>query len=379
MCATASPRLMTLGSMFGLFSSCALLCFSKTYGALLLARAIHGLASASLQVATMRHIHDTFNAQNVDEPMSKVMSAMASGMLLGPLIGGIASEMLGVSSVFLCGAVGFSLLGGLLSLALDDAPCSSAAPPFLHLLEVDWVCVLSLGIAVVASVISSLQPMLPPHATSIYQVSATWIGGMMSLFMAGYAVASPLASHAFSGMDKLTLSLRGFVGLAVALVLLMLKWGMYTFMVLVALLGFLAGVAVAPAVPLLFEASNAGQATSFWQIYSMFDAAYALGIAVGPFFAGFAANRTIHTMAHEPLVYQLGITDVVVVLYAIALAVARHRLSSLDRGTLGTGEYGAVAGDDIDDTLVVQPHYHQAGAGISAAPGSAHTSTYHEI
>ena len=68
----------------------------------------------------MRYIHDSYESESVDGPMSKVMSSMAIGMLLGPLVGGLLAQVFGVASVFLCGAVSFTLLTMALSLSLEE-------------------------------------------------------------------------------------------------------------------------------------------------------------------------------------------------------------------------------------------------------------------
>ena len=100
------PRQMILASALGLLASCCTLSYYYTsYLGLAVGRAVHGLSSASLQTASMRFVHDSFEAESVEGPMSRVMSAMAIGMLAGPLLGGLAAQILGVESVFLCGAV----------------------------------------------------------------------------------------------------------------------------------------------------------------------------------------------------------------------------------------------------------------------------------
>ena len=94
------PRWMILTSALGLFASCAVMSYYYTsYRGLVLGRAIHGVASASLQTAAMRYVHDSFEPTSLEAPMGKIMSSMASGMLAGPLLGGIAAQVWAVTTL----------------------------------------------------------------------------------------------------------------------------------------------------------------------------------------------------------------------------------------------------------------------------------------
>merc|ERR1712100_951281 len=168
--------------------------------------------------------------------------------------------------------------------------------------------------------------------------------------MAVYAFSSPLLLYVPPSTSRLEVMLAAFICLGGAILLMMSRWDETVFVFIIAVVGGLAGLAIAPVVPLMYEEANASHlqastdhvsstdtltggdisgenSISFWQIYSIFDAAYAVGISIGPFFAGFAASGHVGGKGGGLAKWSqqcLGVF-LVVICYSLLLAYGRHR------------------------------------------------------
>ena len=155
----------------------------------------------------------------------------------------------------------------------------------------------------------------------------------------------------------------GFLALSIAL--LMLQSGEWCFVCFVALVGGSAGLCIAPVVPLMHDVANSqgkgSEATTFWQVVSVFDVAYALGISLGPFFAGIAASGHYYTGAGTGGIgkwaQQCVGVDLCVVIFGAVLFIARRKLESLGPEVLLSPIYA-----QLSPTCIALTRTHHAGA-----------------
>jgi len=126
----------------------------------------------------------------------------------------------------------------------------------------------------------------------------------------------------------------------------------------------------------MYEESNrlTPGVTSFWQIYSVFDVAYALGVSIGPFFAGLAASGHVATHAGEHAgqskwAHQCMGVMFAVLTFSILLAFARRNLpepGSPEPSRIGGYNPVKTKDSEISDYTVADNGAYQSSLGDSA-------------
>jgi len=340
-------------AMLGLsISSIGFLVAEEGWAILVLSRLLQGLSSAFLQVGVARQLQDT--AETGDREMGRVMLATVVGMMSGPVVGGVLHHYGTEVAVWLTLLVSFVMFGLAMVVSTDHGTpefiAAAAAgranrhKPVKSFCSV-WVVVLLTGVAIVSSVISAMLPVIPPYLRFTFDVSTSKCGLIMSLFLGCYAFQGTVLGSILEKVAPLTVMTGGFVAVAVAIAVVMLPWGVFGTVGVLCVLGSLVGVALSPVMPLLFEAANMHTSASFWQVYSLFDLAFAAGVAFGPLYG---AALTDQALDHEqkPLAFQLVMSLVMVLGYVIALLIVQKTVGPIKEimptrmdGSFESGEY----------------------------------------
>jgi MFS family permease len=97
---TASRRFPLLLGLIALAGSTLMLCFGKVIGLLVAGRLLQGVSAAMVWTVGLALLVDTVGQDSVGEIMGYVSIAMAMGILVAPILGGIVYDRAGYYSVF---------------------------------------------------------------------------------------------------------------------------------------------------------------------------------------------------------------------------------------------------------------------------------------
>ncbi len=110
--------------------------YSTTVNSLIVVRFFHGIASAMLMPVIQAYIGDITPPGREGITMGLFNMSMFLGLSLGPLLGGIIKDHVGLQASFLCMGI-LALIGFCLSFRLLP-PASSERPPGIHSSPISW-------------------------------------------------------------------------------------------------------------------------------------------------------------------------------------------------------------------------------------------------
>jgi multidrug resistance protein len=287
-CDRLGARGLLQGGLLGLLVATLLCAFTDRFAMLLAARLCQGVASAALWTAGLALIADAFPAAARGRAMGTALAGMSAATLLGPPLGGILFDGGGYRLPFLLGA---ALVLAVLALAcwLPIAARAGPQPAPAGLLGRDRRFLLTAGVVVVGStVLSLLEPTLPLYLGTRFGASPATIGLLFGAATLAYGICSPLAgmfADRWGGRAALTI---GLVATAVVLPLVCGPGSLPGEIAVLVLLGIACAFLLAPTLPELADAADRCGHVPYGSAYSLFSAAYAVGMLLGPVLGGLA-------------------------------------------------------------------------------------------
>ena len=272
-----------LWGLVGLGATTVLFAFSSSYGLLLLARVLQGLAAAATWTSGLALLAERFPSERRGQAMATAFAAANVGVLLGPPVSGFLTEVLGPRSPFLLVA----------ALALADAAARflvlrEAEPPagprvgLGGLLANAPVRTLAGAMALGAALWAVLESTLPLHLDGALGMTASGIGLLFALAALAHTLTSPLMGRLSDRVGRRKVLLAGFV-LATLLVplhaFLPTAAGVAFAM---AALGVTTSFVLSPVSPGLADAVEAMGSRSFGSVFSLVNVAYSAGMMGGP-------------------------------------------------------------------------------------------------
>jgi DHA1 family solute carrier family 18 vesicular amine transporter 1/2 len=280
-------RTPMVAGLLGLMAATLLFAFAGSYGELLVARALQGLAAAATWTAGLALVADLYPATGRGRAMGLALLGVTAGTLLGPPLGGLLYEWGGARLPFLAAALlaGLDGLARVLFLA-EPPPARSVGPSWRALLGDPAVRGAAGAVAIGAGAWALLEPTLPLHLERRHGLSPAAIGFVFGAATLVYGLASPVVGALSDRRGRRPAMAGGLAALAVTLPLVGLP-GPAVVPVAAALLVSVAyGFAVTPALPELGDAVDRLGGGAYGAAYAVFNVAYALGMMAGPVVGG---------------------------------------------------------------------------------------------
>jgi multidrug resistance protein len=276
---------LIIGS-FGVALATVVFAYADSYGVLFGARLLQGVSAAAVWTAGIALIADVLPRDRHGSAMGMAMAATSMGLIVGPPLGGLLTQQFGHGAPFLVTAA-VAVVNGLVQLILVPATGTRQPRPshLRRLLGHPPAFATIAAVAVGAGALSFLEPTLPLDLADRLGQGVGAIGlafGAATLVHSGTSVGTGYVTYrlpygVFAG--------AGLVVMGAILPILVVAGSLLGVIVVLCL--FAAGLTfvLVPALPelgRLVDRLDAG----YGGAYAMFNAAYAVGMLVGPVAGG---------------------------------------------------------------------------------------------
>lgn len=287
----AGARRPMLVGLFGLAAATVLFAAVERPGLLLLARAFQGAAAGVTWTASLALIAATHTPEERGKAMGLALSAVGTGVLAGPPLGGLLADWLGVHAPFVLAAV-LAAGDGVArwTLVPDHGPAAVERPsprPLGGGRELTQVAAFT---ALGAALIAFVEPVLPLHLRRSLDAGSSTIGLLFGAAALAATLAPPLAGLALGRFRATTLAAAGAIAAAVALASLAAADSLWLVALALIVLGAGAAFLLTPTVTLMADIAERQRPPAYGAVYALYNLAYAVGLAAAPLLAGLAAQ-----------------------------------------------------------------------------------------
>jgi DHA1 family solute carrier family 18 vesicular amine transporter 1/2 len=288
-------RLPLVAGMIALAAASALFAAARSLPWLFAARMVQGAADGVTWVVGFALIADLYGPDDRGRVMGYVMSGTSVALLVGPSIGGWLYSIGGIALPFefvavvslLC-AAGFALIRFAPAV---QGPTSLAAPSAWSVMQTPTVAVCAAYVVVLAATLAMLEPVLPLFFNRRLGLSPPQIG-MLFATAAGAWIVMPMIYGPLVGRWGSRRLLRlGLILTAVWLPMLALAVGIKSALTLMVIEWMIVPLAVTPSLAYMAEVTSIGGADAYGVGFGVYNAAWAIGLLVGPVVGGFAFDR----------------------------------------------------------------------------------------
>jgi len=209
----------------------ATILFASTdaFPALVLARALQGIAATTSWTAGLALIAAVYPANERGRPFGLALSASAVGILLGPAIGGLLADYIGVHAPFVLAAI-VAVADGIARMIL--IPRLGIHPAANGLVAV-WrhrLTGLLFGLtALGAGLLAFLQPIAPLHVSGVFSGSSSTIGLLFAAAVLGGAFVAPLGGQYANKVPQGRMAAAGALAAATGLLVISLAHSLWLF------------------------------------------------------------------------------------------------------------------------------------------------------
>nr|WP_283775022.1 MFS transporter [Brachybacterium equifaecis] len=288
------PKTPLLIGLVGLAAATLLFATGGPYWLLLVARIAQGIAGGMSWVAALSLIAATTSFDKRGQAMGIAISSLTLGVLLGPPLAGFLVERFGTAAPFLF-AAGIALLDGVLRIVLvkgSPRVTDDIGGP-LAVLRVPGSLSIVIAVAVGAAVLSGVEPVLPVHLGA----SSLTIGLLFALAALAAIIANPIVGRYVSTASPRLLIGAGVIAVAAALIVIGFAGVLWQTSIGMILLGVSSALLLAPATTMIGEQGFRSAPPTLGGSYSLYNLAYAAGLAGGPLLTGFGVQQVGFTTA----------------------------------------------------------------------------------
>jgi MFS transporter, DHA1 family, solute carrier family 18 (vesicular amine transporter), member 1/2 len=276
-------RPMLVG-LVGLALSTVMFALAGDYATLLIARMLQGVAAAVTWSAGLAMIADAFDPPSRGWAMGVAMAGVSAGSFLGPPLGGYLYELGGYPLPFLV-ATAMVVIDGLARALLIEAPPAAWQPPrttMWGLLGRPEARLMALAVAVAAGALGALEPTLPLFLEGELHLGAGMVGFLFAGATLAFAVTSPLSAILAARWGVKRPMMIGLVVLGAALMPIGFLPSLPAQALLMAVMGIANGLTITPSLTGLADVVERDADEAFGVAFALFNAAYGVGLVVGP-------------------------------------------------------------------------------------------------
>ncbi len=291
-------KLLLIGSSLGLAAATLLFAYSTSLTSLFAARLLQGAADGMMWVTGLALVADLYGPEDRGRVMGYVMSGTSFGIMVGPSIGGWLYEIGGirlpflfVSALALVSAAGFALIEPVRR-EVPGRPLS-----IWSVLRVRDVALCAALVVVIGTTLAMFEPVLPLFLAMDLGFSPSRVG----LVYGAAATASTVMPFVYgpwvARWGGRRMALLGLALTALGLPLLGLATGFRSALLLVVVVWLAVPLVITPSLAYMAEVTSFAGAEAYGVGYGVYNAAWALGLLVGPVAGGFLFER----IGFEPL------------------------------------------------------------------------------
>ena len=288
------PKTPLLIGLVGLAAATLLFATGGPYWLLLVARIAQGIAGGMSWVAALSLIAATTSFDKRGQAMGIAISSLTLGVLLGPPLAGFLVERFSTAAPFFFAAA-IALIDGVLRIVLvkgSPRVTDDIGGP-LAVLRVPGSLSIVIAVAVGAAVLSGVEPVLPVHLGA----SSLTIGLLFGLAALAAIIANPIVGRYVSTASPRLLIGAGVIAVAAALIVIGYAAELWQTSIGMILLGVSSALLLAPATTMISEQGFRSTPPTLGGSYSLYNLAYAVGLAGGPLLTGFGVQQVGFTAA----------------------------------------------------------------------------------
>lgn len=279
---------MLLGQA-GLAMATLLFAFSRSYSLLILARILQGIAAAISWTLGMALLADAVPAEELGVAMGTVFGCQTLGYFVGPLMGGILTQLVSIETPFLVCAILCTVDLAARATIRPRPPAEAPAEAKVtipKLLRYPEVILVGLVVVLTSASFSAVETLLSAYLQRKYRLDVMHVSFAMMSIIIPSVVFSFVAGRLADRYCRYTLILVSMCLYVFATPLLGLSHALWLFLLACAYFGATSSLLQAPALPEMAAiVARLGGSGSYAQVYAILNVCYSAGMLVGPMVA----------------------------------------------------------------------------------------------
>jgi len=261
--------------------------FAQSVPALVVCRAVQGLAASATWSSALALVADTYPGNDKGEKLGITNGAFAMGSIAGPLVGGVLGDInFGVPFL----AVGFVALAAsvymLVRLRLPERKAAEVSIPYREMLrgalKIRNVLIVVFIYIMVAIFFGFIEPLMPPYLAGRFGMSRTQIGLFFGVTFLTFAVFQPIVGRLSDRYGRKVFIVYGLVALSLVIPMIPYASSVLLLLLVVGIAGVFWSLAFTPLMPLAVDSLRSENMETFGTASGLFNIAYTIGYSVGP-------------------------------------------------------------------------------------------------
>lgn len=270
--------------------STVLFALAKQFWLLLLARALQGIAAAVSWTLGLALLADAVPPEELGSAMGIVFGFNTLGFLLGPLLGGVLTQLISLQAPFLIWAL--LCIIDLVARALILPPSPREQPginlTILNLLLNPEIILVGIVVAISTGAFSALETLLSAYMQSTFGLDVMGVSFAMMAIIVPCVLFSFLAGWWADRHCRYQMILAGMILWVIAQPLMGWSPQLWSFLVASAFFGATASILQAPTLPQMASiVGRIGGSGLYAQAYAIFNICFSLGMLVAPLAAAY--------------------------------------------------------------------------------------------
>lgn len=279
---------MLLGQA-GLAVATLLFAFSHSYSLLIVARLLQGVAAAVSWTLGMALLADAVPGNELGTAMGTVFGFQTLGYFVGPLMGGVLTQLMSIEAPFLVCAVLCLLDLAARATIRPRPPAEAPANPTVtipKLLRYPEVILVGLVVVLTSASFSAVETLLSAYLQREYHFDVMHVSFAMMSIIIPSVLFSFLAGSLSDRYCRYKLILISICLYVFATPFLGLSHPLWLFLLACAYFGATSSLLQAPALPEMASiVARLGGGGSYAQVYAILNICYSTGMLVGPMVA----------------------------------------------------------------------------------------------
>lgn len=278
------PRRPLLIGVIALAVATAVFGVSNGVMILLFARLIQGVSAAFSWVSALALVAGATPMESRGRSLGIAISGMTTGLLLGPPLGGVLADALGLHAPFFVASLLALVVGGSYLVLIREAATATDDPAGpLDVMRVPRTTFVVLIALLAAATIAIIEPVLPLHLSQQFAANPTVVGLLFAVTVVVGIALSPVAG---SLIGKVRIPILVGLGAALsgaALLILGVSTSLWQVAVAMVLLGMGYGPLLqTPATVLIGVQGQRSNPPALGGSYALYNFAFGGGLFVGP-------------------------------------------------------------------------------------------------
>lgn len=278
------PRRPLLIGIIGLAVGTAVFGVSNGVTLLLFARLLQGVSAAFSWVSALALVAGATPMDSRGRSLGIAISGMTTGLLLGPPLGGVLADALGLHAPFFVASVLALVVGGSYLLLIREAATATDDPAGpLDVMRVPRTIFVVLIALLAAATIAIIEPVLPLHLNQEFAANPTVVGILFAVTVIVGIVLSPVAGSLIGKVPTPILVGLGAALSGAALLILGVATSLWHIALAMALLGMGYGPLLqTPATVLIGVQGQRSSPPALGGSYALYNFAFGGGLFLGP-------------------------------------------------------------------------------------------------